>query len=114
MHLLATEPGTIADGSAAVDLGQTPGDILVLASADTEIALLAAAQARRRAEEPRAPSLRLAPVRKQLRVRQRLAPSGAARNENGDQLRRRRARRIPPPARIAATAPTAAMSNSGA
>ena len=62
MHLLATEPGTIADGSAAVDLGQTPGDILVLASADTEIALLAAAQARRRAEEPRAPSLRLAPV----------------------------------------------------
>src|SRR6266550_6781299 len=42
MHLLATEPGMIADGSAAVDLGQTPGDIVVLASADTEIALLAA------------------------------------------------------------------------
>src|SRR5437764_6086897 len=62
MHLLATEPGIIADGSAAVDLGQTPGDIIVLASADTEIALLAAAQARRRAEDPRAPSLRLAPV----------------------------------------------------
>src|SRR5436190_6583297 len=62
MHLLATEPGTIADGSAAVDLAQTPGDIVVLASADTEIALLAAAQARRRAEQPTAPSLRLAPV----------------------------------------------------
>src|SRR5437763_10359361 len=62
MHLLATEPGIIADGSAAVDLGQTPGDIIVLASADTEIALLAAAQARRRADDPRAPSLRLAPV----------------------------------------------------
>src|SRR6476646_941754 len=62
MHLLATEPGTIADGSAAVDLAQTPGDIVILASADTEIALLAAAQARRRAEEPGAPSLRLAPV----------------------------------------------------
>src|SRR5580658_206507 len=62
MHLLATEPGIIADGSAAVDLAQTPGDIVVLASADTEIALLAAAQARRRAADPLAPSLRLAPV----------------------------------------------------
>jgi cobaltochelatase CobN len=62
MHLLATEPGTIADGSAAVDLGQSPGDIVILASADTEIALLAAAQARRRAADPRAPSLRLAPI----------------------------------------------------
>src|SRR5215204_2941204 len=62
MHLLAAEPGTIADGSEAVDLAQTPGDIVVLASADTEIALLAAAQGRRRAEDPHAPSLRLAPV----------------------------------------------------
>src|SRR5437763_350160 len=43
MHLLATEPGMIADGSAAVDLGQSPGDIVMLASADTEISLLAAA-----------------------------------------------------------------------
>src|SRR5947207_4613503 len=62
MHLLATEPGMIADGSAAVDLGQNPGDIIVLASADTEIALLAAAQARRRVVHPGAPTLRLAPV----------------------------------------------------
>ncbi len=62
MHLLATEPGIIADGSEAVDLAQSPGDIIVLASADTDIALLAAAQARRRAEDPAAPSLRLAPV----------------------------------------------------
>ncbi|HVB15622.1 MAG TPA: hypothetical protein VNF04_03745, partial [Stellaceae bacterium] len=62
MHLLAAEPGTIADGSAAVDLAQTPGDIVVLASADTDLALLAAAQARRRADDPAAPSLRLAPV----------------------------------------------------
>jgi cobaltochelatase CobN len=62
MHLLATEPGIIADGSAAVDLAQTPGDIVVLASADTDIALLAAAQARRRAADPASPSLRLAPV----------------------------------------------------
>src|SRR3954447_19230226 len=62
MHLLATEPGIVADGSAAIDLAQTPGDIIVLASADTEIALLAAAQARRREDDPDAPTLRLAPV----------------------------------------------------
>src|SRR5437763_16146591 len=62
MHLLATDPAIIADGSAAVDLGQTSAEIIVLASADTEIALLAAAQARRRADDPGAPSLRLAPV----------------------------------------------------
>src|SRR5579864_8874018 len=62
MHLLATEPGTIADGSAAADLAQTFGDIVVLASADTEIALLAAAQRLRRAADPNTPTLRLAPI----------------------------------------------------
>jgi cobaltochelatase CobN len=62
MHLLATEPGTIADGSAAIDLAQNPGDIVVLTSADTEIFLLAAAQKARRAAEPDAPTLRLAPI----------------------------------------------------
>lgn len=62
MHLLAAIPGTIADGAAAVDLAQTPGDIVLLSSADTEIALLAAAQKMRRTEDPGAPSLRLAPI----------------------------------------------------
>src|SRR5256886_1215282 len=62
MHLLATLPGTIPDGSAAVDLAQTPGDIVLLSSADTELALLAAAQARRRAEDAAAPRLRLASI----------------------------------------------------
>src|SRR5690348_6766849 len=62
MHLLAAQPGIIADGSEAVDLGQTPGELVVLASADTEIALLAAAQAHRRTAAPKGPSLRLAPV----------------------------------------------------
>jgi cobaltochelatase CobN len=62
MHLLATIPGTIPDGSSAVDLAQTPGDIVVLSSADTELALLAAAQARRRAQDPAAPRLRLASI----------------------------------------------------
>src|SRR5271163_2131431 len=62
MHLLASLPGVIADGSAAVDLAQTPGDIVVLSSADTELALLAAAGTQRRAQNPTAPSLRLAPI----------------------------------------------------
>ncbi len=62
MHLLATTPGTIADGSVAIDLAQTPGDIVLLSSADTEIALLVAAQKRRRAQDPSAPRLRLAPI----------------------------------------------------
>src|SRR5277367_2928777 len=62
MHLLATTPGTIADGSTAVDLAQTMGDIVLLSSADTEIALLASAQKRRRAQDPSAPRLRLTPI----------------------------------------------------
>ncbi len=60
MHLLAAQPGTIEDGSEAVDLGQTPGDIVFLSAADTEIASLAAAQKVRLAEDGAAPSLRLA------------------------------------------------------
>src|SRR5215469_18754060 len=62
MHLLATIPGTISDGLSAIDLTQTPGDIIMLSSADTEIALLAVAQRRRRERDPAAPSLRLAPL----------------------------------------------------
>ena len=62
MHLLATIPGTIPDGSTAVDLAQSAGDIVLLSSADTEIALLAAAQSRLRARDPMAPRLRLAPA----------------------------------------------------
>ena len=57
MHLLAAKPGSISDGSAALDLGQLPGDIVILSSADTELACLAAAQDRL---GPHAPSLRLA------------------------------------------------------
>ena len=62
MHLLATTLGMIADGSTAVDLAQSPGDIVLLSSADTEIALLAAAQQRLRARDPAAPRLRLASI----------------------------------------------------
>src|SRR5882724_282771 len=62
MHLLATTPGTTSDGSTAIDLAQTPSDIVLLSSADTEIALLAAAQKRRRTQDPGSPGLRLAPI----------------------------------------------------
>ena len=44
MHLLKAQPGVVADGSEAVDLGQSPGDIVVLSAADTELASLAAAR----------------------------------------------------------------------
>jgi cobaltochelatase CobN len=60
MHLLAAQPGLIDDGSEAVDLGQTQGDIVVLSAADSEIAALAAAQDRILTDDPAAPSLRLA------------------------------------------------------
>ncbi|HEX6120498.1 MAG TPA: cobaltochelatase subunit CobN, partial [Dongiaceae bacterium] len=57
MHLLAAKPGTIADGSEAIDLGQTPGEIVVLSAADSELACLSRACAH--LAEPK-PSLRLA------------------------------------------------------
>ena len=57
MHLLAAQPGAIADGTEAVDLGQTPGDIVVLSAADTELAMLADARA---GLGPGFPTLRLA------------------------------------------------------
>ncbi len=57
MHLLQAQPGGIADGSEAVDLGQTPGEIVVLSAADTELACLAGARAALGTEFP---SVRLA------------------------------------------------------
>ncbi len=45
MHLLAATPGSVTDGSEAVDLGQTPGDIVLLSAADTELSCLAEAKA---------------------------------------------------------------------
>ncbi|MER0239594.1 cobaltochelatase subunit CobN [Fulvimarina sp. MAC8] len=57
MHLLLAQKGTIDDGGEAVDLGQSPADVVFLTAADTEIASLAGA-ARRLGDE--APTLRLA------------------------------------------------------
>ncbi|MSP52162.1 MAG: cobaltochelatase subunit CobN [Alphaproteobacteria bacterium] len=45
MHLLAATAGAIDDGTQAVDLDQTPGAIVFLSAADSELALLAAAKA---------------------------------------------------------------------
>ena len=56
MHLLAAVPGTISDGGEAVDLGQSPAEIVILSAADTELAALSAAHAA--LPEPK-PTLRL-------------------------------------------------------
>ena len=56
MHLLLAKPGAATDASEAVDLGQTPGDVIFISAADTELAALAEA----RATMAEAPDLRLA------------------------------------------------------
>ncbi|MSO91981.1 MAG: cobaltochelatase subunit CobN [Rhodospirillales bacterium] len=58
MHLLVAQPGTIEADDAAVDLGQSAGEIVFLSSADSELALLA--QARASLPPSGFPSLRLA------------------------------------------------------
>ena len=60
MHLLQTTSASLDDIVEPVDLGQTPGDIVVLSFADSDLAGLAAAYA---AEADRLPSLRLAHLR---------------------------------------------------
>jgi len=57
MHILAAQSGVIADGTEAVDLAQSPADIVVLSAADSELAALARAHDALGAD---APSLRLA------------------------------------------------------
>ncbi|MCX5514886.1 cobaltochelatase subunit CobN [Kaistia algarum] len=56
MHLIVGETERIDDGATAVDLDQSPGDIVVLSAADSELAAFAGAFARM----PEGPSLRLA------------------------------------------------------
>jgi len=60
MHLLQTTSATLDDSVEPLDLGQTPGDIVVLSFADSDLAGLAAAYA---AEKDRLPSVRLAHLR---------------------------------------------------
>jgi cobaltochelatase CobN len=60
MHLLATASTTLDDIVAPVDLDQSPGDMVVLSFADSDLAALAAAWA---LEKDALPSLRLAQLR---------------------------------------------------
>ena len=60
MHLLQTSATTLDDIVEPVDLGQTPGDIVVLSFADSDLAGLAAAYA---TERDALPSVRLAHLR---------------------------------------------------
>jgi cobaltochelatase CobN len=61
MHLLAVETGTLDEVENAVDLGQTPGDIVVLSFSDSDLSALAASFG---AEPLGLPSLRLASLKK--------------------------------------------------
>jgi cobaltochelatase CobN len=60
MHLLAATPGLLLDGSSAVDLGQSAGELVVLSAADSEIRMLAAAHGSLAAAGSASPTLRLA------------------------------------------------------
>ncbi|MET0371744.1 MAG: cobaltochelatase subunit CobN [Sphingobium sp.] len=57
MHLLSATPGTITNGDEAIDLDQSPGDIVILTVADSELACFAKTAA---ALPEGAPSVRLA------------------------------------------------------
>jgi cobaltochelatase CobN len=57
MHLLSATPGTISNGDEAIDLDQSPGDIVILTVADSELACFAGAAALLPADGP---SVRLA------------------------------------------------------
>ncbi|MCI4589366.1 cobaltochelatase subunit CobN [Sphingobium sp. BYY-5] len=45
MHLLSATPGTISNGDEAIDLDQSPGDIVILTVADSELTCFAGAAA---------------------------------------------------------------------
>src|SRR5437879_4304464 len=60
MHLLTTSSTSLDDIVEPVDLGQTPGDIVILSFADSDLAALAAAWA---VERDRLPSVRLTQLR---------------------------------------------------
>jgi len=45
MHLLAVQPGQVVEGDEAVDLGQTPGDLIILSAADSDLSCLSRAAA---------------------------------------------------------------------
>ena len=62
MHLLAAQPGALTDSDEAVDLAQTPGALVFLSAADTDLALITAAQEAVLLDDPQAPALRAANI----------------------------------------------------
>lgn len=60
MHLLPTMPGTLDQEGSAVDLGQSPADLVILSFTDSDLHVAAAAHADQEPGEPAWPSLRLA------------------------------------------------------
>ncbi|WP_276199886.1 cobaltochelatase subunit CobN [Chelatococcus sp. XZ-Ab1] len=66
MHLLATTSVTLDEANEAVDVAQSPGDIVVLSFADSDLALVAAAHARLAHARSGSdfPSLRLADLKR--------------------------------------------------
>ena len=50
MHILAPQAGRIDDGQEAVDLGQAPGDILILSAADSELSAFSSSHKLRHAK----------------------------------------------------------------
>ncbi|HEX9327229.1 MAG TPA: cobaltochelatase subunit CobN, partial [Reyranella sp.] len=61
MHVLATELATLEEADAAVDLGQSPADIVVLSFSDSDLSALAAAW---RQEADVLPTMRLASLKR--------------------------------------------------
>src|SRR6185503_10960042 len=61
MHVLATELATLEEADVAVDLGQSPADIVVLSFSDSDLSALAAAWQR---DASVLPSLRLASLKR--------------------------------------------------
>src|SRR5476651_617624 len=61
MHVLATELATLEEADAAVDLGQSPADVVVLSFSDSDLSALAAAW---REDADVLPTLRLASLKR--------------------------------------------------
>ncbi|TAJ32617.1 MAG: cobaltochelatase subunit CobN [Reyranella sp.] len=61
MHVLATQLATLEEADAAVDLGQSPGEVVVLSFSDSDLSALAAAW---REDADVLPTLRLASLKK--------------------------------------------------
>ena len=61
MHVLATQLATLDDAEAAIDLGQSPADVVVLSFSDSDLSALAVAWQR---DAGSLPTLRLASLKK--------------------------------------------------